>query len=317
LYSTDYITTKTGTWNDDTVWNLGTFPNSVSDNAMLDNNDSIDVKQNITISLLTFKNNSILYIAPGYTLTVDSMSILNNAILYVEGSLTVTGGVAMANNSSLDVDLSGGIDIGGDFNGGQNVDITIDGSMDVAGDLNLGTGSEVDGNGDINVEGEIDIPAGSDPGVVINPPLPIKLVEFFAYKNLSYTTIIWTTYFEINNEKFILEYSNDALLWNHLSEINGNGNSNSIIKYDYIHNTDQNFYYRLTQIDYDGKSETFNIINTTLNLNIESLNSMFYLYDLNGRLIDIGEMNYLKYNINPGLYIIREIKKYRGKLIYF
>jgi len=40
--------------------------------------------------------------------------------------------------------------------------------------------------------------------------------------------------------------------------IQGSGNSNILLQYYYSdENPDQNYYYRLTQVDFDGKSETF------------------------------------------------------------
>ena len=110
IFGANYSTTKTGSWIDNTVWGA-IYPNSALDNATISNNDSIWITSDITIGILTFKNNSILYIAPNVTLTVDSISILQNAKLYVEGTLSVIGGISMANNSNLDIDLGGSIDI--------------------------------------------------------------------------------------------------------------------------------------------------------------------------------------------------------------
>lgn len=256
LSAIDYTTVKSGDWSDNSTWDIPPHPNISTDNVSLDNNDSIAINAtDITINILTFKNNSILYVAPGYTLTVDSISILNNAMLYIDGSLIVTNGVSMANNSALDIDLGGNIDIGGSLEAGNGVDLSIDGTMDIAGDITMGNGSTVEGDGDIYVEGDVDIPNGSDPGTVINDPLPIELIYFIIEQNV----LRWATASEMNNDYFTIEKSYDLIDWSIVTTIPGAGNSNIIINYKY-EVCNEKAYYRLKQTDYDGVFEYSRII---------------------------------------------------------
>ncbi|GLU54910.1 hypothetical protein Dfri01_43710 [Dyadobacter frigoris] len=87
-------------------------------------------------------------------------------------------------------------------------------------------------------------------------PLPVTLVSFEG-KNKSATTIlIWKTTSETNNKGFEIEKSKDARNFETIGFIDGNGDSNAANDYNFL---DKNpyavSYYRLKQIDYDGKFE--------------------------------------------------------------
>ena len=92
--------------------------------------------------------------------------------------------------------------------------------------------------------------------------LPIELIDFNAIMNEDRVEISWTTASEINNNYFIVERSDDAIDWVEVIKVSGAGNSVSIIDYFEIDNDPLRglSYYRLTQVDFDGEQETFNII---------------------------------------------------------
>ena len=90
-------------------------------------------------------------------------------------------------------------------------------------------------------------------------PLPISLVKFTADKLSEKVKLNWVTATEINNDKFVVERSADGENFELVSEIKGAGNSREINSYDVV---DANplkgtSYYRLTQVDFNGASETF------------------------------------------------------------
>lgn len=92
--------------------------------------------------------------------------------------------------------------------------------------------------------------------------LPIELISFTGNKENNYNNLFWTTASELNNDYFILERSVDAFEWVEIGRINGAGNSTYTLNYNF---KDYNFnfgvnYYRLTQVDYNGQREQFNII---------------------------------------------------------
>lgn len=86
------------------------------------------------------------------------------------------------------------------------------------------------------------------------PPLPIKLISFKGGNKDDYNLLQWKTASEINNDYFSVERSDDGVEFIEIRKVQGAGNSNSIMKYDY---RDQDFsnniqYYRLKQVDFNG-----------------------------------------------------------------
>ncbi len=111
----------------------------------------------------------------------------------------------------------------------------------------------------------------SDFGIGIhqtNTPLPVTLMYLTATPvEDRYIALEWATASEINNSGFQVERSIDGVTFEPIAWIDGHGNSNNTIKY----NTDDHqvatgiiYYYRLKQVDYDGKSDYSNIVSATL-----------------------------------------------------
>ncbi|KAF5028557.1 hypothetical protein DSECCO2_657810 [anaerobic digester metagenome] len=88
--------------------------------------------------------------------------------------------------------------------------------------------------------------------------LPVALLRFDAYCSDNGSEIVWSTATETNNNFFTLERSSDLNEWSLVAKVPGAGNSNEMLNYSY---TDQVhgglMYYRLTQTDFNGQSETF------------------------------------------------------------
>jgi len=119
-------------------------------------------------------------------------------------------------------------------------------------------------------------------------PLPITLIKFEC-ESIGDNNIIlnWVTASEINNDYFILESSRDGYNWHMLAKVNGSGNSTETRNYSYV---DDNggygvTYYRLTQVDYDGKSETFNIVSCLKDDNKGEIKTIKF-YDILGQEIN-------------------------------
>ena len=92
--------------------------------------------------------------------------------------------------------------------------------------------------------------------------LPIELISFTGDKTQKYNRLSWTTASELNNDYFLLERSVDGYNWSSVSQINGSGNSSQKLDYlfDDYYFTNTTNYYRLSQVDFDGKNETFGVI---------------------------------------------------------
>ncbi|WP_070138063.1 T9SS type A sorting domain-containing protein [Crocinitomix algicola] len=88
-------------------------------------------------------------------------------------------------------------------------------------------------------------------------PLPVELVNFEAKKQETSTLVQWETASEVNNDFFFVERSSNGIDFEVIAQVDGAGNSNKTIYYDYI---DENphlgmNYYRLKQVDFDGAFE--------------------------------------------------------------
>jgi hypothetical protein len=93
-------------------------------------------------------------------------------------------------------------------------------------------------------------------------PLPVELISFQANCiDSKGVAVTWSTASEHNSANFTVEKSRDGMNWFVLSEVEGAGNSTSLLNYEIVDadNTNGTIYYRLTQFDFDGASETFNI----------------------------------------------------------
>ena len=93
-------------------------------------------------------------------------------------------------------------------------------------------------------------------------PLPIELLSFEGSKEEDYNLLEWSTASEQNNDYFLLERSEDGVKWDNINITNSVENSNTKMDYSFRDFTFTNKlnYYRLTQVDLNGVSETFNVI---------------------------------------------------------
>lgn len=171
-----------------------------------------------------------------------------------------------------------------------------------------------------------------------NPLLPIELHSFSAKAAHKKVKINWTTATEINNDKFIVEKSSDGKNFEYLTEVEGAGNSKELNAYEVVDTKPfkGDSYYRLKQIDFNGKSEVFGPVavrtedaglnietwakssdagNTTLRIYAnESTEVTLSIRDLSGRTIvsekiklTAGYQNYTLNNplLSTGLHVVQ------------
>jgi hypothetical protein len=90
--------------------------------------------------------------------------------------------------------------------------------------------------------------------------LPVELIHFDAQAAANHTADLhWQTASEINNNYFDVERSYDAIHWEWVGKVAGNGTTKQLTDYSFTDKsiaTSQNMaYYRLKQVDYDGANE--------------------------------------------------------------
>jgi hypothetical protein len=85
--------------------------------------------------------------------------------------------------------------------------------------------------------------------------LPIELLSFDAKAGRDGMDIFWTTVSEVNTSEFVVEKTRDGQNFTEIKKIKAAGNSTSILNYKVTDKNplEGNNYYRLKEIDFDGK----------------------------------------------------------------
>lgn len=170
-------------------------------------------------------------------------------------------------------------------------------------------------------------------------PLPITLVDFTANRQGSNDVLVkWSTSMESNNKGFEVQRSTDAAEWTVIGFVAGAGNSQTLNNYQLLDPglDPGTYYYRLRQIDFDGKFELSKVAqvtipglalelmqnypnpltsgNTTIQYSIpKSCQAQIILYDQMGRPIQtlVDEMK------APGTYQVTVNKNGLGSGMYY
>lgn len=92
--------------------------------------------------------------------------------------------------------------------------------------------------------------------------LPVSLLSLGAKCADEDVEINWVTASELDNDYFLLEKSDQSGIFDYLGQVGGNGTTTEMSEYSY---TDFDYqgghaYYRLTQYDFDGEKEVFDVI---------------------------------------------------------
>lgn len=158
--------------------------------------------------------------------------------------------------------------------------------------------------------------------------LPIKLSSFnYALRNKK-VELIWETLSEFNNNYFLIEKSLTGDNFETIGKRIGAVNSNTLKQYSFIDNNPSNTnYYRLKQVDLDGKSTQSNVlfvkvpktnplqiiqnlIKGTIQTQVNVEPSFLVVLDMFGRKVksfkaQIGFQNFDVSTIPPGIYILQ------------
>jgi hypothetical protein len=95
--------------------------------------------------------------------------------------------------------------------------------------------------------------------------LPVELLSFSGDCNEGQVSLSWQTATEHNSDYYEVEKSRDGMNWQVLTTVNAAGNSTQLLNYGTTdaHAMEGNNYYRLTQVDMDGTSKTYDVINVS------------------------------------------------------
>lgn len=97
-------------------------------------------------------------------------------------------------------------------------------------------------------------------------PLPVTFVTFTGRQVDNSIVLEWATMSESNNDYFEIERSIDGVNFVTVGYVDGAGNSNSLLNYQFADNAPEQgqLYYRLSQVDFDGTREYADKIVTVL-----------------------------------------------------
>ncbi len=145
----------------------------------------------------------------------------------------------------------------------QNIDITglslgsyvLDLYFDIKGKVNSSTGCDetvYDSNNSNNYSATF----------TIGPALPVKLIDFNASNRQGKVMLNWSSTNEENFSKFVVEKSTDGSSFVEIGTVRGKGNPASKNNYEFVDvNAKANInYYRLSQVDIDGRSSYSGIV---------------------------------------------------------
>jgi len=92
-------------------------------------------------------------------------------------------------------------------------------------------------------------------GDILDPALPIELIDFTAKNQDTDVLISWSTATEIENDYFNVYHSLDGINWEIIDQQNGAGNSHETIEYSTVHKDPiiGIHYYQLQQVDFNGE----------------------------------------------------------------
>lgn len=141
--------------------------------------------------------------------------------------------------------------------------------------------------------------------------LPIELNNFEGNYLGDNIMLSWQTVSEINNEKFEIEESQDGILFRKYDDINGMGTSSALSKYSFIVKNPRSelLYYRLKQIDYDGKHQYSKIISVNSKMKSKTIGEFFPNPSESG----VVDINYFSNNVSNVFISVFDI---RNKLVY-
>jgi hypothetical protein len=173
-------------------------------------------------------------------------------------------------------------------------------------------------------------------------PLPITLVKFTGERATDSqgalneeVNLAWQTASEINNKGFEVEMSENGRDYTKIAFVEGKGNSTTVKSYELrVHNADDT-YYRLKQIDFDGKFayspvvfvegiETLKVYPNpnkgTFTVAIQkSANTPARLYNLQGMEVWKDklptEKTELMLNLPTGLYFLQIVERGKNKVV--
>ena len=169
-------------------------------------------------------------------------------------------GSATSSGSTLTIQGSGN---NGDCTNWANEFITVGSAADIISTLTIkyysGTAAQT---GNSNPSKQYIVISALTTGGVCVVVLPVELLSLSGMTKGAQKTINWVTLSENNNHYFTVERSKDAVNFEVIGKVKGNGTSQTQSKYEFSYDEENSdyVYYRLKQTDYNGNTKILNMI---------------------------------------------------------
>lgn len=168
----------------------------------------------------------------------------------------------------------------------------------------------------------------------LSATLPVKLAGFTAVRKNNQAELNWKTTQENNSKEFIVERSADGVHFTAIGQVKAAGNTSITTRYTFtdVQPLQGNNFYRLNQVDLDGRSELSGIVKVvmgknfsfsfgpnpvtnTLTINVQNSSTplTIQLTDLNGRLLKQRNLpavvsqtiDFKVSNLSKGIYLLK------------
>ena len=208
---------------------------------------------------------------------VSNTYVESGIILGGIGSLTITTQRKFTGTtSSIDV-LINGVSIGTAPLGTDPITTTF-AVVNIGGDVVIRVNNNIGGSNSGGQE-RVAIDDITWTGFV---PLPVKWTSFTVEAKPNTNLLAWTTATEINNDRFDIERSSNGKNFKTIETVKGQGDSFKNVDYNYedLSPISGSNYYRLKQVDFDGKYEYSDVIradNIVSRINIYPTTSYDYI----------------------------------------
>ncbi|UII28036.1 T9SS type A sorting domain-containing protein [Fulvivirga maritima] len=245
-------------------------------------------------------NNAIGINLYGYIRTAGSLSVQNaSPKIHIYDTLYVDGDLTLGSSASIEIHDNGVLIVTGSYTSYGGFKSDNNGRVVVLGDLNINDGTAVTTNSNFYIFGNLNnnngtIGDGSNNCATTwwgtpscNPTdytatesdlynddrplydfvrnggvLPIEISDFSAQVADHAVELTWVTLTELNFDHFVIERSVDAVDFEEVGYLRGNGNSSEVIDYawtDYAP-AEGVAYYRLKAVDFDGFIEYHGLV---------------------------------------------------------
>ncbi len=308
-----FVSTQSGKWESPSTWE-----NNVAPPYKFENHKKIIIDR-LNGPDIVYTDNNV------------NIQFNNFGITDVYGKLIIKGNLVFENHGKIHVHKGGVLIVHENINMHMHGEIIVDGELYADSIIGHGTPPKhnyIKGGGDIYTNHIYGFCLKGFYGNIYSNPLPVELLYFKAtadHKNRC-IKLKWATATETNNDYFTIKKSHDGSSWNTTGFVNGKGNSNNQINYQYQDNYPVTgiSYYKLKQTDFDGSNEIIGYAdvkymdlnnirinsyqNTLFIKNMSDNNIHIEIASLSGRLIyrnDLATYSQISKNINEKMVIIR------------